>query len=140
MIELAYKIILQAFAGKKDKAGSPYIFHLERVAAPFAEDEVLFTIALLHDLLEDNKRWTTERLDGIFIRRVITAVDALTRRDGEDYSDFIYRVAKNEDARKVKLSDLKDNMNLTRIKRVLNVEDMDRTEKYHRAYLLLSQG
>ena len=138
MVELAYKIIFNAFAGKKDKAGDPYIFHLERVAASFREDELLCTIALLHDLIEDCPEWTIERLNDYFISRVCTAVEALTKINDETYDNYIFRVSANEDARKVKIADLKDNMNLARIKRIITEKDLARVAKYHKAYLLLS--
>ncbi|MBX2893759.1 MAG: hypothetical protein KF734_22805 [Saprospiraceae bacterium] len=138
MVEIAYEIIFQAFAGKFDKAGEPYIFHLQRVAAPFREDETLFTIALLHDLLEDCPEWNFERLTEHFVARVCLAVQAMTKVEGEGYETYLQRLMQNEDARKVKLSDLRDNMNLTRLKRPLTEKDLERVAKYHEAYLLLS--
>ena len=140
MVKLAYNIILRAFADKFDKAGEPYIFHLERVAYPFRDDQFLFVAALLHDLIEDCPDWTFEKLSEFgFHRRVVLAVEALTKRENETYEDFIHRIAENEDARKVKLSDLKDNMDLTRLKRKLTEKDLARVAKYHDAYLLLSR-
>lgn len=140
MVELAYEIILRAFAGRKDMAGQAYIFHLERVAAPFREDELLCTIALLHDIVEDCSDWTIERLNQYFISRVCSAVEALTKIEGEAYEDYIFRIAANEDARKVKIADLRDNMDLTRLKRKLTPKDLERVSKYHRSYLLLSRS
>jgi (p)ppGpp synthase/HD superfamily hydrolase len=140
MVELAYKIIFEAFAGKFDKADEPYIFHLERVAAPFRDDQFLFVAALLHDLVEDCPEWNFDKLTEVgFHRRIVLAVEALTKQGDEDYQSFIHRVSENEDARKIKISDLKDNMNLTRLKRKLTKSDLKRVEKYHKAYLLLSR-
>lgn len=138
MVEKAYSIITQAFADKFDKAGEPYIFHLQRVAQPFAEDEYLFVIALLHDLLEDCEEWDYERLIEEFPVGICNAVRDLTKKNGEDYDKYLERVASNDFARKVKLADLKDNMNLTRLKRKLREKDLERVTKYHKAYLLLS--
>ena len=138
MVEKAYRIILEAFAEKSDKAGEPYIFHLQRVAKPFAEDEYLFTIALLHDLLEDCAEWDYERLVEEFPIGICNAVRDLTKKEGELYEQYLHRVAANDFARKVKLSDLKDNMCLTRLRRKLTEKDLARVAKYHDAYLLLS--
>jgi guanosine-3',5'-bis(diphosphate) 3'-pyrophosphohydrolase len=138
MVEKAYNIILEAFADKFDKAGEPYIFHLKRVANPFKEDEMLYTIALLHDILEDCPDWNIDRLKDIFHLRVCMAVESLTKIEGEKYDDYLYRVVSNDDARKVKISDLKDNMNLCRFKRKLTEKDLTRVAKYHDAYLFLS--
>ena len=137
MIELAYSIILNSFCDKKDKGGEPYIFHLKRVADNFKNDEKLYTIALLHDFVEDCAEWGIEKLEEYFDLSIFMAVDALTKRKGENYYDYMLRVASNENAIKVKLADLKDNMDLSRIKTPLTKKDIERTQKYHAAYLLL---
>ena len=140
MRKTAYKIAYEAFINKKDKAGEPYIGHLQRVALPFKEDETLYTIALLHDLLEDCPEWTLERLARNFPLRVCSAIEALTRgiHGPESYEEFILRLSRNYDAISVKISDLKDNMDLTRLKRHLEPKDIDRTLKYHSAYIFLN--
>jgi (p)ppGpp synthase/HD superfamily hydrolase len=137
MIELAYSIILNSFCDKKDKAGEPYIFHLKRVADNFKDNEKLYTIALLHDLIEDCTEWSIEKLEEYFDLSIFMAVDALTKRKGENYNEYLLRVASNKDATKVKLADLKDNMDLSRIKTPLAKKDIERTLKYHAAYLFL---
>lgn len=53
-------------------------------------------------------------------------------RDGEDYEAFIRRVAPNPTARKVKLADLRDNSDLSRIAQPTG-RDWQRIEKYRRA-------
>lgn len=138
MVEKAYTIIINAFSGKFDKAGEPYIFHLKRVAAQFSEDEHLFVIALLHDLLEDCPEWDYEQLIEQFPVGICNAVRDLTKKEGENYDDYLNRVSANNLARQVKLSDLKDNMNLTRFRRGLDERDLARAKKYHDAYLRLS--
>jgi hypothetical protein len=67
-----------------------------------------------------------------FSREVVDAVDALTRRKGESYEDFIDRVSLHALARKVKLADLADNMDLTRIEKP-NEKDRARLDKYRMA-------
>lgn len=139
MIEKAYEIISLAFAEKTDKAGEPYIFHLRRVASNFSDDGYLFVIALLHDLFEDCEEWNYERLLDEFPISICNAVKALTKVEGENYESYIHRVAGNEWARRVKLADLRDNMDLTRLRRKITQKDLDRVAKYHAAYLLLSR-
>jgi hypothetical protein len=63
---------------------------------------------------------------------VLEAVEALTKRDGEDYEGFIRRVAPNPVAREVKLADLRDNSDLSRIVEPTE-QDRARIEKYRRA-------
>jgi hypothetical protein len=68
---------------------------------------------------------------------VVAAVDALTRRDSESYEDFIQRLKPNPLARKVKLADLEDNMDLTRLPQP-TPRDYERRRKYDRAKAMLT--
>ena len=64
--ELAFEIAKKSFNGKTDKGESSYINHLLRVAKIFKDDDFLYTIALLHDLLEDCKEWNEISLSCLF--------------------------------------------------------------------------
>ncbi|MGJ7039203.1 (p)ppGpp synthase/HD superfamily hydrolase [Shinella sp. BE166] len=108
MLSRAIALAAKAHDGQTDKNGAPYIFHPVRVASTFS-DETLQTIAVLHDVVEDTAI-TLSDLDAHFPQGVVNAVDALTRRPGETYEDFILRVSRNPDARKVKIADLRDNL------------------------------
>ena len=70
-------------------------------------------------LWKDHPDWDFERLrrEG-FSEQIVQAVDHVTRRDDETYEAFIERSAQNPLARRVKLVDLEDNMDMTRYKRV----------------------
>jgi (p)ppGpp synthase/HD superfamily hydrolase len=88
--------------------------------------------AVLHDVVEDTAVTLEQlRAEG-FPETVIEAVELLTKRDGEDYEAFIRRVAPNPIARKVKLADLRDNSDLSRIAQPTD-KDRQRIEKYQRA-------
>ena len=66
--------------------------------------------ALLHDVVEDTPV-TIEHLRALgFPPAVIEAVDALTKRPGEDYFRFIDRVSAYPLARSIKLADIADNL------------------------------
>lgn len=108
MLTKAIEIAARAHDGQKDRSGAPYIFHPIRVASTFA-DEFLQTIAVLHDVVEDADV-TLEDLDNHFPQGVVNAVDALTRRGGETYKEFIQRAARNPNARRVKIADIRDNL------------------------------
>ncbi|WP_256679120.1 hypothetical protein [Pseudomonas sp. MWU12-2323] len=60
----------------------------------------------------------------------------LTRHRGESYEAFIERVRVHPLARKVKLLDIEDNLNLLRLNTVTE-KDLQRVAKYHRAWMLL---
>jgi (p)ppGpp synthase/HD superfamily hydrolase len=84
--------------------------------------------AVLHDTVEDCGIELSQLRLG-FGAHIAEAVDALTRRDGEAYSDFIERCAANDLARSVKEADLRDNMDASRIK-VMTERDHARMTKY----------
>jgi (p)ppGpp synthase/HD superfamily hydrolase len=109
-------IILAAGAhrGQTDKAGEPYILHPLRVMLHL-EDEEGRIAAALHDVLEDTATTADNLRDWGYGEKVIEALEALTRREGESYPEFIERLAPNPLARRVKLADLEDNMNLRRL-------------------------
>ncbi len=136
-VEHAIALAARAHAGQLDKAGVPYIFHPIRVMLRMTTDDERMA-AMLHDVVEDCG-WTLEGLasEG-FSRSVIEAVDALTKRPGEDYEAFVLRASENTIARKVKLADLADNSDPARISHPTE-RDRARLEKYRRAAEVLSE-
>lgn len=138
---LAQAIVIAAegFLTVTDKAGEPYILHCIRVMHNLhTRDKELQTIAILHDCIEDNVCTLEElRLKG-FSERVLDALKVLTHSKNQSYDDYIKALAFNDDARQVKIADLKDNSDITRLKG-LTKKDFDRMEKYLRAYTYLSK-
>jgi (p)ppGpp synthase/HD superfamily hydrolase len=129
----AVEIIEVAFKGKKDKAGSDYVNHLYRVANKVNGSKE-YVVALLHDLLEDCPEWTPERLrEHDFSESVIQAVICLTKVKGESYENYLNRVASNELAVKIKIADLEDNMDITRLPYLTEL-DFVRLQKYLKAW------
>jgi (p)ppGpp synthase/HD superfamily hydrolase len=88
-------------------------------------------VAVLHDSVEDSGLTLGDLNKEGFSEEVVAAVDALTRREGESYEEFITRLRPNPLARRVKLADLEHNMDLRRIGSVTS-EDLERVAKYHR--------
>ena len=131
MLNKAIEIAAKAHSGQVDKGGDSYILHPIRVMLQ-CEHEVERICAVLHDVVEDTNITSEELRSQDFSDEVVSALDCLTRRAGESYDDFIGRVLTNETACRVKLADLKDNMNLTRIQHP-SKEDQMRVEKYRRA-------
>ena len=132
-IERAIAIASQAHEGQVDKAGAPYILHPLRMMLSVDTPEARMA-AVLHDVVEDTPI-TLDQLRGEgFPATVIEAVEALTKRPEEenDYEAFIRRVAPNPLARTVKLADLRDNCDMSRIA-LPTEKDRRRIEKYKRA-------
>jgi (p)ppGpp synthase/HD superfamily hydrolase len=124
-----------------DKGGAPYILHPIRIAMRLKDrgDEVdyeLMTIGIMHDLLEDTLYDFNNLVDDGFSNRVFIALNCLTHRTDESYDDYIARILTNRDAMLVKLEDLRDNSDITRLKG-MREKDSLRTIKYHKAYLLI---
>jgi hypothetical protein len=88
-------------------------------------------------LVEDTN-WTFEELEKEgFSKEIIEVLKLITKEsDNEDYSNFIQRVMTNKTAISVKLNDLRDNMDITRLKELTN-NDLKRLNKYLKAYRLL---
>jgi hypothetical protein len=140
-LERAIAIAAEAHAGQVDKGGAPYILHPLRVMlGVFTEEERI--VAALHDVVEDCPSWPLSRLRAEMgwsaEEPMLMALNALTRRKGESYEDFIDRVRQNELARRVKLSDLADNSDTSRLNRPLTPADRARLERYWRAVTALA--
>lgn len=128
----------EGHAEQTDKAGKAYILHPIRMMMRLrTDDEELMMIAIGHDLIEDTKLEICELYEYGFSDRVIAGIRDLTRNPGETYDSFIRRCALNDDARIVKIEDLRDNSDITRLKGI-GKKDIERMEKYHRAFLYLS--
>ena len=135
-VEDAVSIAARAHRGQKDKAGAPYLLHPLRMMLRM-DTEAAMMAAVLHDVVEDTE-WTFERLREVgFSEEVLEAIDCLTHREGESYQEFVERVRTNPIARQVKIADLEDNMNVRRIDQ-LGPRDLERLEKYHRAWRVLT--
>lgn len=131
MLSKAIKIAYWAHNGQVDKAGAPYILHPIRVMTTLDSD-IECICAVLHDVVEDSDiNFDYLRREG-FSEEIIQVLDCVTKRAGESYDDFIGRIIKNETACKVKLADLCDNMNLSRIYNPTQ-KDEERLQKYRYA-------
>lgn len=133
--EKALAIALCAHQGQKDKAGAPYILHPLRVMMRM-ETELEMVAAVLHDVVEDSALTVEDLYREGIPEAAVKAVVHLTRGEGESYDEFIERVKQNEIARKVKLADLEDNMDIRRIARPTE-EDLERLEKYRKVWFAL---
>lgn len=128
MLNKAIEIAAKAHDGQVDKGGNPYILHPLRVMMN-CQSESAKICAVLHDVIEDTNTTLDDLKKQGFSDEIITVLDCLTKREGELYNDFISRVLQNEIACQVKLADLIDNIDLTRIQNP-SKEDEARIQKY----------
>ena len=129
-VEAAKALAAQLHEGQTDKAGLPYITHPERVASRLETPEAQ-VVGWLHDTVEDTDM-TVAGIEARFGAETAAAVDAISRREGESWEDYLERVKRDPVARRVKISDLIDNSNLSRIPHV-TLKDVERQAKYNRA-------
>ncbi len=107
------------------------------MADSFSEDDYKI-VALLHDLVEDTS-FTFEDLEYLGFSKIIIDALKLLTNDLDNYDSYIERLVSsdNEMAKKVKIVDLLDNMNITRFKK-LETKDIARVKnKYLKAYSIL---
>lgn len=137
-LERAIAIAAEGHSGMKDKGGEPYILHPLRVMGSLSSPEERI-VAVLHDVCEDCPEWPLARLraEG-FSNNVIAAVDLVTKRPGEDYETFVRRAAANPIGRRVKLADLIDNADISRIASPTD-DDFQRREKYLKAIKIIQE-
>jgi (p)ppGpp synthase/HD superfamily hydrolase len=137
-LERAIAIAAEAHTGQYDKSDAPYVLHpLRMMLRVTSNDERI--VAVLHDVCEDCPGWTFDRLraEG-FSEKILAALDTVTKRDGEAYEDFVTRAANNPIGRAVKVADLQDNCDLSRISNPTQ-RDFERIERYKKAIDLIGR-
>lgn len=146
MKESVIKFVRRKFKDITDKGGNSYFKHCEKVAITSSKIPIevdkgvkLYYIGMLHDILEDTSTTIEElkEVNGV-TEDIIDAIKALTRNyyKQETYFEYIERVSKNELARIVKICDLRDNMDVTRLPELTN-EHFNLLKRYHKAYNML---
>src|SRR3712207_2770049 len=91
----AIAIAASAHADQIDKSGHPYILHPIRVMQRVSEHGLAVQIvAVLHDVVEDTAVTLDELRQLGFTEEVLEGVDAMTRRDAEDYYAYIERCSR----------------------------------------------
>lgn len=133
-LEDALQIAVTAHAGQVDKGGQPYILHPLRVMQAMTGNNQRI-VAILHDVVEDSSVTTDSLRTKGFSEEILAAITALTKRNGEDYLGFVVRAASNNLARPVKVADIRDNLDLTRISNPTD-GDHERVIRYRRALKL----
>ena len=127
----AIELAKQHHKGQTNKAGKPYIEHPLRVMNQMKSEEEKI-VAVLHDIVEDTDISLNDLKNEGFSEEVVSAIECLTKQDGENYDSYIERISFNPLAVKIKLADLEDNRDLTRLPQVTD-KDLERLEKYDKA-------
>ena len=132
-LQRAIEIALEAHKGALDKGGNPYILHPLRLMLQMDSEEEMI-VAILHDVVEDSEKWSFDKLhkEG-FSKRIINSLRSVTKEnEDEDYEKFIDRSIKDKIGRKVKIADISDSLDISRLKEVTD-KDILRINKYKKA-------
>lgn len=138
-LDKALLLAIIGHAGQEDKGQNSYIRHPLRVMEKMdTEDEMV--CAVCHDLVEDTMVSLKDLEDLGFTQSQVKTIDALTKRNNETYAERIERVANSVVARKIKGADIRDNLQLWRLKsKTLTDKDMVRWQNYIDALVRLGE-
>jgi len=131
-IETAIAVASAAHMGQVDKNGEPYIFHPIRVMLAQTTTETQI-VGVMHDMIEDTDTSLNDVYSFGFDDDIVLALNAITRRDDEDYFVYVKRACSNPIARPVKIADLRDNLRASS-------DDADRRARYTKALELIGEA
>jgi (p)ppGpp synthase/HD superfamily hydrolase len=118
-----------AHAGQVDKAGRPYIEHVIRVALAVYDDLTAVAVAYLHDVIEDSPSYV-EEMRATFPAGIVRCVVLLTRYPAHKPSAYYAAIKADPVALRVKLADIADNADESR----LALLDTKTAERLRRKY------
>lgn len=130
-------LCFEAHKDQKDKTGLPYVFHPFHLAEQMT-DEISTVCALLHDVVEDTDYSLEDLRKMGFSSEAIEALGLLTHDPAVPYFDYVAAISENPIAKRVKLSDLAHNSDLSRMAEgEIDAWAIARTEKYKKAIAIL---
>ena len=128
LLQKAIDLAHQAHAQQVDKGGQPYINHPLRVMAKMETLQEKI-VAVLHDVVEDSDLTLEDLLVQGFPADIVDSIAALTKIAGEEYETYLQRVMENAIALRVKIADMTDNLDISRIPHP-TAKDWQRLNKY----------
>lgn len=129
----ALKLAERVHERQLDKGNMPYIMHSIRVSERCMSPEAKIA-ALLHDTLEDSELTTKDLTHSGISGKIAGVVYLLTHQKHDTYEEYIKNLSANKIAVEVKVADLEDNMDITRLIGPLDEKDFQRLQKYKAAY------
>ncbi len=126
-----------AHYGQTDRGGNAYIEHLKAVADG-CSSLTAKTVGWLHDIIEDTVCKKEDLLAAGFSEEIVDAVVLLTKvyDDTFSYENYLSDIKRNDLACEVKKADLRNNMDLSRLKGVTD-RDLLYRQKYEMSLLYL---
>ena len=128
LLQRAIAIAAKAHEGQVDKAGNPYLDHpLAVMENVNSLDQKI--VAVLHDAVEDSELTLEQLRSEGFPEVLVSAIEAITKIEGEAYATYLERVIANPIALPVKIADVTHNLDLRRIAHPTEA-DFQRIAKY----------
>ena len=137
-LQAAIEIATEAHTGQYRDNGEPYILHPIRVMMKMDTVQER-TVAVLHDVVEDSRIPFEElatKLDLTVSSEIMIVLVRLTHFQNKTYDEYIKNIARCPMARKIKIADLEDNLNLSGYAR-LDAKYEKRARKHFEAYRYL---
>jgi len=132
----ALQVMYKHHQSQVDANNLPYCFHPYDIANEMhSEDEVV--CALLHEVIQQ-ENFDVELLPQDWSSELRRALKTLKKEVDESYDTYIKRVADNDIARKVKISDLRHNCARKRL--TLRQEDDEELQRYQFYYNYLLEA
>lgn len=138
----ALRVCLDAHMQQKDAHGEPYAIHSISVANTLVnpDDQIC---ALLHDVIEDTDISRDNLINMGFPKPIVDTVELLSRKPNERYENYISRIETNPQAVRIKIADLRDNLDTSRGPIPGNLEKrysvtLDRLLAVHERYMRAS--
>ena len=135
LVMKATVIVTDLFKNDIDKGGNSYLLHLLYVYSGVKSKEEK-TIAMLYEILEEKEVSSEDLIEVGFSENIVNDVLILTKDKSISYEEYIDNIIENGsiESIRVKLADLDNNMDITRIKNPTE-KDYDRiNNKYIPAY------
>lgn len=136
IVQRAKDLAYRAHAGQVDKAGRPYIEHVARVAAACADDPEAEAVAWLHDVYEDAKHlWPETAQLPSHVRAAVLRMS----RNWDEAQHYYARISDSPLALRVKLADIADNADESRLALLDEKTAARLRRKYARAIAALTE-
>jgi len=123
------EIAEKAHAKQKRFNGEPYVNHCYRVANNVGDCYLRKSIAMLHDVIEDTNITSLDLIDANLELYIVHCVETLTKREDENYHEYMMRLAQEKPCVDVKIADLCDNMNINQLVEI-RMSDVARMSRY----------
>ncbi|MBT0567226.1 HD domain-containing protein [Williamsia sp. CHRR-6] len=140
LVAIADGIAAQAHRGQTDKLGVDYIEHPRAVSRRVDQsDEHLVAAALLHDVIEDSEFTAIDLLARGIPQQVIDTVALVTRDKQQSPDDYYALIRTHPAALAVKLADLGENTDPSRLSRLPLELQQKLMTKYTKAFRALGR-